>query len=359
MNNNYSKRLTNLKSRYNPENQVLSKAFPDLDSSKLAYTNVADEYVRFAMSAVDEKFTKDIMQAGLNVKTHLQRSLVNVDYEFQGSVMTDTHIKANSDIDLLVISNRFYKVPSTVELNNQLQNTLLNSSQKEVVRSILNASTFIGNSNTVLHENRLNAENTLQKQYDVCDIHKPKSIHIYNKDLRKHVDTVIACYDDDMFSIKNLRESRSRGIKIYEKNVGTGKTDHPFYTIDCINNKSALAHGRLKKMIRFLKNFMHDSDYEYSEIKSFGVNIICYNIDVYRYASLHYVELLFIIKEQLKKIISDVNYRTSLKSIDGSEKLFYDKYGNFYQAKFNEVKRLDAELQTLINEIYFNFKKAI
>jgi len=311
------------------------------------------------MSAVDDQFTSDIKQAGNNVKTHLQKALTNVDYEFQGSVMTDTHIKANSDIDLLAISNLFYHIPSITELQNLVQGNTLNVPQKVTVQNILNTSFFAGNSNTVLLENRLKSEEALVLNYKECDISKPKCVHIYNTNLRKHVDIVIASYDDDIFSIKNLREKKSRGIKIYEKNVGTGKTDHPFFTIDSINTKSALAHGRLKKMIRFLKNFMYDSSKDYKELKSFGINIICYNIDVSKYSSLHYVGLLYVIQEQLQKIINDFSYMSSLTSIDGSEKLFYDDAGNFLINKFREVVQLKDDLNELLNDIYFNFKNAI
>lgn len=359
MNNNYSERLNNLKKRYNPDSVFLSKAFSDLDISKLSYHSSSDDYVRFAMAAVDHKFTEDIKKAGNNVKTHLQRTLSNVDYEYQGSVMTDTHIKANSDIDLLVISNRFYNIPSNFELQSLINDYSLNTSQRTLAQDIINSPRFTEDSDAVLLQNRILSEETLQRQYISCDTKKSKCITIYNSDLRKYVDTVIACYNDDVFSLKNLREKKYRGIKIYEKNVGTGKTDHPFFTIDSINTKSALAHGRLKKMIRFLKNFMFDSSYNYQELKSFGVNIICYNIEVSRYNTLHYVELLLIIQQQLKKIIMDKIYMSSLTSIDGSEKLFYDSNGNFYDNKFNEVKQLENELSLLINDIYYNFKKAI
>lgn len=359
MNNNYSERLNNLKKRYNPDGIFLSKAFSDLDISKLSYHSSSDDYVRFAMAAVDDKFTDDIKKAGNNVKTHLQRTLSNVDYEYQGSVMTDTHIKANSDIDLLVISNRFFNIPSNFELQSMINDYSLNTSQRTLAQDIINSPRFTEDSDAVLLQNRKLSEETLQRQYISCDTKKSKCVTIYNSDLRKYVDTVIACYNDDVFSLKNLREKKYRGIKIYEKNVGTGKTDHPFFTIDSINTKSALAHGRLKKMIRFLKNFMFDSSYNYQELKSFGVNIICYNIEVSRYNTLHYVELLLIMQQQLKKIITDSIYMSSLTSIDGSEKLFYDSNGNFYDKKFNEVKQLENELSFLINDIYYNFRKAL
>lgn len=359
MREDFSKKLESLKNRYNPEGSYLYESLKDMDSTKLSYINTPDMYVRSAMSAVDDKFTSDIIQAGNNVKTHLTRSLEDVVYEFQGSVMTNTHIKANSDIDLLVISDKFYRVPPRTELESLMSSFSLSPSQKNIVQDLINTPSFGGNSNDVLLDNRLKTEKTLQANYDDCDTSKSKCVRIFNKNLKKPVEAVIACYEDDVFSIKNYREKKYRGIKIYEKNIGTGKTDHPFFTIDCINEKSTKTNGRLKKMIRFLKNFMFDSDYEYNELKSFGVNIICYNIETYKYSSLHYVGLLFVIQEQLQKVCDDIGYMASLTSIDGSEKLFYDNSGNFLIKKYSEVIQLNKELKELLNEIYYNFKNAI
>ncbi|WES96547.1 hypothetical protein P2W68_17075 [Chryseobacterium arthrosphaerae] len=359
MKENFSEKLQKLNNRYNPDGDYLFESVKNLDATKLSSFSTPDEYVRKAMSAVDDKFTSDIILAGNNVKAHLSRNLEDVTFEFQGSVMTNTHIEANSDIDLLVITEKFCYITPRPELQNLLNSSTLNFAQRNVVQEILGGSPFFGSTENVLLENRLKTETTLSTVYDICDIAKSKCVRIFNKNLKKPVEAVIACYEDDVFSIKNLRNKSYRGLKIYEKNIGTGKTDHPFYTIDCINNRSSSTNGRLKKMIRFLKNFMYDSDYEYNELKSFGVNIICYNIPIYKYNSLHYVAMLFVIQEQLEKIINDIPYMASLTSIDGSEKLFYDNSGNFLIKKYNEVAQLNKELKELLSEIYFNFKNAI
>lgn len=359
MNPNYLQKLQAIKNRYNPEGRVTLDSLRDLESTKLSYIATPDEYVRNAMSSVDKKYTQDIIQAGNNVKEHLKKKLENVDYEFQGSVMSDTHIRANSDIDLLVITRSFYYIPSLSSLQSLLNDYSLNYSQKNVVQSVIDSAGFSGDSDSILLRNRLTTEETLKEKYIDCDTSKSKCVRIHNRDLRKDVEAVIACYDDDVFSIKNLREKKFRGIRVYEKYVGVGKTDHPFYTIDCINEKSSQTYGRLKKMIRFLKNFMFDSDYSYKGVKTFDINIICYNIETYKYSSLHYVGLLFVIQEQLQKIVDDTYYRDSLKSIDGTERVFYDFSGNFLLDKFNDVKNLNIEVKALIDDIYYRFKNAI
>ena len=102
---NYNSRIEKLKSRYNPdklqivENRVFSETqglFGD-----------TQKYVRMAMMAVDSDYTAKSKQAGEAAKEHLKRELTDVEFRYQGSVMTDTHIKGSSDIDLLVICTKF------------------------------------------------------------------------------------------------------------------------------------------------------------------------------------------------------------------------------------------------------------
>lgn len=60
-----------------------------------------------AMMAVDSDYMAKSKQAGKAAKEHLKRELTDVDFRYQGSVMTVTHIKGSSDIDLLVICTKF------------------------------------------------------------------------------------------------------------------------------------------------------------------------------------------------------------------------------------------------------------
>ncbi len=60
------------------------------------------------MNGVEQSYTERSKEAGERVKNHLKETLNDVVYRYQGSVMTNTHIKGNSDIDLLVITDKFY-----------------------------------------------------------------------------------------------------------------------------------------------------------------------------------------------------------------------------------------------------------
>src|SRR5699024_6931725 len=92
--------------RSNPENIQLRKSLKE-ELGTVSYSDLL-LYIKSAMIAVEPDYTKRSKDAGERVKRHLREVLTNVTYKFQGSVMTDTHIRGYSDIDLLTICEKFY-----------------------------------------------------------------------------------------------------------------------------------------------------------------------------------------------------------------------------------------------------------
>src|SRR5690606_30467987 len=110
MNRDYNRLLSELQKRMNPEGYSDTKLFGETVNKELL--NVTGykvlEYVKRSMQGVGKEYTDKSIAAGNNVKDHLKSVLTEVTYEFQGSVMTNTHIKGNSDIDLLLLCDKFY-----------------------------------------------------------------------------------------------------------------------------------------------------------------------------------------------------------------------------------------------------------
>lgn len=190
------------------------------------------------------------------MRTHLQDGgLTNVSYHYQGSVMTDTHIKGYSDIDLLVICEKYYSYDSaSVKQILASYNTRYSYSQLSKLRSIDNASPYTGNVYDDLRTIRVQSESILSRKYLKCDISHPKAIKITNQDLHRDVDIVTAGWYDNVNSIINDQNITYRGIQVYDK-VANNRcvADYPFLSIERINTKSVNTGGRLKRMIRFLK----------------------------------------------------------------------------------------------------------
>lgn len=342
---NYRQLIESVKERINPEHFAIRKSFSD-ELSTISYSEVLT-YIRLAMKGVEPEYTQKSKEAGERVKEHLIKELKDVSFKYQGSVMTDTHIKGYSDIDLLTICEKFYQ-PDNYNIKKLLENSeqrvkffsSLPKLEKEVT-----ASSYQGSALDDLRSLRVDSENTLKEVYSNCDIIKSKSIKIKNLSLNREVDIVIANWYDDITSVINDKGDY-RGIQVYNKDTHErGDADYPFLSIKRINERSSLTNGRLKKMIRFLKNNKANSAQDI-ELSSFDINAICYDINVNEYQNLSFYELVPIIYNQMKKITTDENKADNLVSVDGREYIFR---GN--STKKDNLKKLLAEVEGIFMDM--------
>lgn len=347
---NYRQLTESIRGRLNPENFALKKSFSD-ELATISYSDVLT-FIRMAMKGVEPEYTQRSKDAGEKVKEHLNSKLTDVSFRYQGSVMTDTHIKGHSDIDLLTICEKFYSYDASnikqllesTERRAKYRQASIDKLQKEV-----NTSSYTGDSLADLRKLRVDIEQILSDIYEVCDTTKPKSIKIKNKSLNREVDVVISNWYDDVSSIINDKGDY-RGIQIYNKDTNSKeKADYPFLSIKRINDRSSETNGRLKKMIRFLKNSKTLSDHEIN-LSSFDINAICYDIKVTEYESLSFYELVPVIYNQMKSICTDQTHADNIVSVDGREYIFR---GN--STKLQNLKALLAEVEG----IFADFKKVV
>src|SRR5437667_10560551 len=98
--------LQNLRTRRNPENVVLKEAYALLQEDD------AVKYVVGAMEPIDPAYTKKTFEEGDRVQNQIATGLLlenlTAEYEYQGSAVRNTHIRAYSDLDMLVLENRFF-----------------------------------------------------------------------------------------------------------------------------------------------------------------------------------------------------------------------------------------------------------
>jgi len=344
---NYRQLAESVRLRQNPDNLAFTKSFSD-ELASVAYSDVL-YYVRMAMNGVEDTYTQRSKEAGEKVKNHLiNGGLTDVSFSYQGSVMTNTHIKGYSDIDLLAMSEKFYS-RALYEVNSILLDPVKQQRyyQSQLTKLIAeqNVSYYQGSSMEDLKKLRLNSETILAGVYSICDLKKPKSIKITNTNLRREVDIVIANWYDDVRSIVN-NKGENRGIQIYNKDLHqVGNADYPFLTIKRINERSAETGGRLKKMIRFLKNLKSKSTLDI-DLNSFEFNAICYDIDLSKYQSLAYYELVYVLYNQIKGLCSSQYLADSLLSVDESEYIFKGK-----PEKLESLKRLLVEAESIYNDL--------
>jgi len=343
----YRRLIENIQARTNPENLILEKAFSD-ELSSISYSDIL-KYVRYAMKGVEPEYTQKSRLAGERVQNHLKDNLSDVVYKYQGSVMTNTHIKGTSDIDLLVICDKFYtfdRKSITTVLTTESLKTQLNNTQIQKLQGEIDNAGYSGSAINDLKKNRTDSENTLIPVYDICDISHPKAIKIRNKSLNRDVDIVIANWYDNVTAVLRDKDSDFRGIQVYNKELNSkGDPDYPFLSIKRINDRSSETNGRLKKMIRFLKNIKADSDLEI-KLTSFDFNAICYDIETYKYSSKNFYELVPIIYLQLKSLSENIEHSNKLKSVDDNEYIFRND-----SAKLNSLRNLMSEIDSILLDL--------
>lgn len=348
MRKNYSNLIRNVQSRQNPDGLILEKSFSD-ELGSISYSD-ALVYIRTAMKGVDPEYTRRSKEAGEKVKDHLRSVLTNVVYKYQGSVMTDTHIKGYSDIDLLTICDTFYSWDSkAVHEAVKNHNNSLNYNTQELNKlknEVEYFSLYAGNSLEDLRSIRSKSELKLKDVYLDCDTSNAKAIKIYNRSLKRDVDIVTANWYDDVFSIINGRGDY-RGVQVYNKLTDSkGSSTYPFLSINRINDRSASTNGRLKRMIRFLKHCKSDSTIDI-DLNSFDINSVCYDIEPSTYRMLSYIELVPVLYLQLKSICENDSHANRLVSVDGHENIFRDN-----PQKRQNLKLLLNEVESIYLDLY-------
>lgn len=341
----YTRLINQIENRYNPDSlhEVRARAISSLSE---ADKEIA-KYVKLAMNEVDPFYTSKTLEAGENAKSHLQRELLqNVSFRYQGSVMTRTHIRGVSDIDLLTITGRFQDTDFTkakAYIENNPYST--DNATLKIRNWVNNFSRYLGDANSDLRQLRLEDERILASHYTLCDVSKPKSIRITNQNLHRDVDVVVASWHDSLDYISGSGDAY-RGIQIYDKhkNERLGP-DFPFLSIERINTRSSCTEGRLKKMIRFLKNVRTDASV-HIDLTSFDINAICYDIDINTYRNAYYLDLVRILWLKLYHLSNDESEADNLKSVDGTEYIF-----RYNSSKKENLKRLHEEIWKLYNEL--------
>lgn len=342
----YRKLAQEVRNRLNPDSIILEKAFSD-ELSSISYNDVLI-YVRLAMKGVEPEYTQKSKDAGERVKEHLKQ-LSGVTFKYQGSVMTNTHIKGHSDIDLLTISDKFYNWDrSGIEnvLNSYTEKNNYYSYQiSRLENAVQSFSPYTGNYLDDLRKIRIDSEYILQSIYSQFDASNGKAIKIRNLSLKRDVDIVTASWYDGISSIVN-NKGDYRGIQVYDKNKHEScSVDYPFLSIQRINERSSETNGRLKRMIRFLKNVKADSSVNI-DLSSFDINAICYDIEPSKYQYQSFIELVYTIYCQLNSICTDINYSNKIVSVDGAEYVFRNK-----PEKIENIKKLLSEVRTIFIDL--------
>src|SRR5690349_2914976 len=84
--------------------------------AQLKTEDSAVQYTIGAMQPIDPEYTRRTIEERERVEKQLGdgfvKSGLRVEFDYQGSITNNTHIRAHSDVDLLTVESRFYAVQS-------------------------------------------------------------------------------------------------------------------------------------------------------------------------------------------------------------------------------------------------------
>lgn len=228
-------------------------------------------YVLGAMQAVSPDYTRisieEAQRVGAQLKTGLAKQAIWVDFRLQGSVPCDIHIRGVSDVDLLVLDERY------VHYDTSGIRSLRSGYASPVSYDTLQA----------LQQLRRESEAILIAAFPAAtvDTTGSKAINLSGGSLRRPVDVVPSNWFDTS-DYQSSGAEADRGVHILNKAVPERVLNLPFRHIQRIGVRDAQCRGGMKKAIRLCKNVKADAIEEGTriELSSFDLASALWHADL-------------------------------------------------------------------------------
>lgn len=290
------------------------------------------QYVLGAMQELEPTYTKKTYAEGDRVKNQLSSALaqigISVDFEYQGSVPLNIHIRAASDIDLLVLHTEFLTFDSTGPAAGRY-------------------SPWSGSRLDSMKTLRTQSEISLESRFPAVTVDKSgsKSIALSGGSLQRKVDVVPSHWHDSA-EYQRTGQKEDREVCVLDKSTWTLPTNRPFLHISKIETRDVASGGGAKKIIRLLKTLKRDAETEIN-LTSYDIASLVYHFDTESIRRPAYLELALLVEtqRQLAFFVAASDVTKSLMVPDGTRKIF-DK-----DEKWGALLRLKSEVDALVNDV--------
>ncbi|VVD72031.1 hypothetical protein PAQ31011_00660 [Pandoraea aquatica] len=245
---------------------------PTLESyQKRSASTEFTKYALGAMQAVGTEYTRigveEATRVGKQLAAGLEKLGIGVDFRLQGSVPCDIHIRGASDVDLLVLEDRYFRYDSDGV-----------KAKRGEYRHPVSYDTLASLCNL-----RDQSEAILTDAYPAAtvDTSGAKAIHLSGGSLRRDVDVVPSNWFDTIDYQRTGWEA-DRGVQILDKHARERIKNMPFRHIERITDRDRECGGGLKKAIRLCKNVKADAKNEGTNIglSSFDIASMLWHADV-------------------------------------------------------------------------------
>ncbi len=294
--------------------------------------SAASQYALGAMQEVDPEYTKNSYVEGDRVKSQLLNRLptsYSAEFEYQGSVPLNVHIKDVSDIDLLVLRTDFVTIDSPgPKIYSDWSGE---SAAKGLSRLRADAERHIGDAFPEV----------------TVDTSGSKCLTLSGGSLRRSID-VIPCHWHDTIDWQFSGQKRDRGIKILNAKEGATMLNMPFMHIHRIHNKDIICAGGAKKVIRLLKNVSADADIEENKrLSSYDIASLVWHFPDIELSVQGWNELALVAVAQsnIERLLSNKYVSATLRTPDNSRCILDST------EKFTCLEILFSELNALAEQI--------
>lgn len=242
-----------------------SKQYLDLKESDTV------KYVIGAMLPVAQNYTQQIVSDRNRVQNVLEQLNQNIykgselTFRPQGSVPNNTHIKRNSDVDLLTILTHFWTLQPGIPNNSPFQG--------EPVDELL-----------VLRNNCINQIAKMMPDVNIDDSGS-KSVKLSKGSLVVKVDVVPANWYDTV-NYQDTQNEVYRGVMVLDKYKKERTINFPFMFNYHLTQKDGGTAGVFKQAIRLLKNIKVDAEKTLDrdiKFSSYGITSLLYDLDNHDY----------------------------------------------------------------------------
>lgn len=307
---------------------------------RMQESSSAVKYAVGAMQPIDPVYTENTYREGERVRNQLEKNLsaysIVCDFEYQGSVTNDTHIRAKSDIDLLTLHCSFVSLeppqkPSTPYRGNPVAD-LMTLRQASIL---------------VLKEKFPEA---------LVDSSGSKSVGIEGGSLRRKIDVVASNWCDTNEYCRT-RLKRDRAIHILDSHKRERIRNLPFLHNDRLHNKDQKTIGGYRKAVRLLKSLKYDSDAGVG-ISSYDIAAIVYSMTDQSLTVMKSMELILLdaCKQHLDFLAGNQRYRESLYVPNETRKVFCSEGASL--TGLNELrKEVDQLRHDIENDLSRSFRK--
>lgn len=217
-------------------------------------------YVIESMSPVGKRSTEIYHEEADRVKAQLQAMPgYTLDFDLQGSVPLDIHIRTVSDIDLLCINTSFY-IPVSVQA----------IPPGQVVTG--------ADCRTQQRRLRTDATSKLTRAYYTADVDGTscgKAIKVSGGSLQRNIDVVITnWHDTQQYVITGRRMDRA--IDAYDLHDHDLIFNHPFLHMERVNEQDQTYLGAHKRYVRLLKCIKED--FNVDGLTSYDITSMIYHM---------------------------------------------------------------------------------